>query len=194
MATYSGGLNLRGRLHLDQNTTKEINRLVDNAIAKEVRKVEKMGKQVLEELRTKATLEWFNEYNADSLLNATVYDTSVKQSGEKIVITFTSYIDIDLYKDKPSFDRWMSKYNVNLNGYGGKEAVLALQLYEGLIGLPEKWEHPNPRFGFMEPGSDGKYTNPYYIPHKDDGLQLYLETKLKAKWGNEIVKAYNKLP
>lgn len=97
---------------------------------------------------------WFGNFNSESLNAATVYHPySTLFDDGRATFVVNSYISLDKYTKKQKADEWV-KRNKNEIGdvkWESNEYVLRLQLFQGIIGLPElasarptKWINPNP--------------------------------------------------
>ena len=188
MPRYSGGMRLKANFNLNDKQMGQI----DAVIEKVVRNVERTGKEVADRLIKTYIIEWFDEYDYHSLVNSIRFTSKHKQNKNNITISINPYVDIDSYREKPSLDRWKDKWGADLST-DSKNYVLDLQFNEGIIGLPEIWTRPNPRF-FGNPNmrqtNDGKWTNPYFI-QRSTSLEDYLNNRLFDEWQNEINKAIN---
>lgn len=171
MATFSGGLKLK----LD----KVNKQLIDNIIGKEVRRVERLGKFTMRQLREQIVNEWFDEFNGESMNESTKYISSFKQSGKEVVVTITSYVDIAEYDgSRLSASRWRKKYGGDLDS---GEYVLGLQFDEGIIGLPEKATYRE----------DSHWVNNYF--HQQEPLEPLLKYQLVKQWGEAVLENNSKI-
>lgn len=121
---------------VETDIKKVTSKVIENLIKKEEKKYKEAGRKAMKEIRTSIVMEWFGEFHSASMIAATMYPypKTTKLNGNH-VIEVSSYIDIDKYDDKPRAERWKLKYG---GSTPSKEYVLGLQLYEGIIGLPEK--------------------------------------------------------
>ena len=133
----------------DVNVEQITNKVVNDILKQYENKYREAGKNAMKEIRTSIVKEWFGEYSFHSMVGATQYKSHVKYAKNSATIEIESYIDLDVYDDKPRAERWAKKYEVL--DTPSKEYVLNLQLFEGIIGLPEgsrkfpehNWTNPN---------------------------------------------------
>lgn len=118
------------------NFDKFVKEFANDVLKTDLKKYEKAGKDAVKQIREDIVNEWFGEFNSSSVNEATQYRTYSKFFDDATAkIYIRSYVDVDAYKDKPSAQRWVTKYGGNLDP---KEYVLKLQMVAGIIGLPEK--------------------------------------------------------
>ena len=120
----------------------------NDLIKNEINKYKEAGKKAMKEIRESIVDEWFGEFSSLSMNTATQYTGySTFYSSGMAKIFIHSYVDTDVYNDKPKAEKWREKWGGNMSG---REYVLDLLLKQGIIGLPEKsnlrglnWTNPN---------------------------------------------------
>lgn len=106
-------------------------------VANSLKNTKKISESEMRKTRESIVDRWFGGFDSLSMKAATVYKSRYTTSGLKGNLVVESWVEVERYNDKPSAERWVSKYG---GGKDPREYVLDLQLYEGIIGLPAKSE------------------------------------------------------
>ena len=157
-----------------------INRIIREQCRQQVDRgmtaIAKVGRDMVLEKRRELTDMWFRGFNSQSI-NDALRCTPIKQRTSMTTgtVNLMSFIDVDAYLEKPKAEAWREKYGGSTES---KLYVLRLQLYYGIIGLPEKAK--------ARPDSDWKNSSPYiYEP-----LIGVLHSELTSeKFKHDIIKA-----
>lgn len=122
-------------MDIDKSSLRKI---IQDSAKDQINLYKQAGKSAMKEIRTSIVDEWFGQFSSVSMNVATRYSASsqiVNQGNVIARVTIRSWIDIERYNPEQNAQKWKAKYG------GSKDArqyVLDLQLYQGIIGLPEK--------------------------------------------------------
>ena len=133
---------------------------------------------------------WFGEFNSASLNDATVYHPySTLFDDGKATFVVTSYISLDKYTKKQKADEWLERHKDEIGDpkWESNEYVLRLQLFQGIIGLPEiATARPN---GWIDPesGEPTRWINPK--PHVQAPLHAVITGSSEwEKWEDKVIE------
>ena len=162
-----------------------INRIIREQCRQQVDRgmtaIAKVGRDMVLEKRRELTDMWFRGFNSQSI-NDALRCTPIKQRTSMTTgtVNLMTFIDVDAYKEKTKAEKWKAKYGEDVDGelVDSKLYVLDLQLYRGIIGLPEK----------AKARPDSQWKNP--APHIYEPLADVLEQQLMNKeFKDKIIKA-----
>lgn len=95
------------------------------------------GKKAIKEIHHNIIDEWFGEYNSASMKNTIVSDyTSRMYNNGTGKIYITAYADSSRYNQEQEIQNWNERNSIGIGHDTLVEYVMALQLFEGIIGLP----------------------------------------------------------
>lgn len=174
MASYKISKNLKSNLNIN---TPELEKYVENAMSRIVRRYKAAGENAHEFLRKKYTIEWFasngfpNSYH--TMLNSLSFRSWVEQKNDdKIHIYFESYVD----EDKYNIEHTVLYQRAERGLYGQLDPmgyiVEGLQWRRGVIGLPETSEY------------NKGWSNPQF--HQFTPLRDFMRTGYASEWTDTV--------
>lgn len=128
---------------------KELQRVIDNSLAREMRIAVKAGKKALEEISQFSISQFYKGIHSGhwytSIPHANkIRETSYKQNKKYAWCDLETYIDEEEYmrltEDYYSIYGWMDRHN-GINREWGARFVIYLQWRQGIVGLPSPYPH-----------------------------------------------------
>ena len=161
----------------NKNLNDIVNDFSRETLKKEAKKYASAGKEAAREIRENIVNLWFDEYNSTSVNEATQYVPYTKILNDYAAqIIINSYVDLDVYKDKPKAEAWRSKYG---GDWDAKYYVLVyLQMTKGIIGLPEESK------AYPEHG----WTNDYFVQRSYGLRDTIFNSVLWDQWDQTVQK------
>lgn len=157
---------------------KELQKAIDNSLAREMRIAVKAGKQALEEISQFSISEFYRGANPrkhyTSIPQANkIRSLSYKQNKKYAWCDLETYIDEEEYlritENRYSIYGWLDHRN-HINHEMGARFVYNLQWFDGIVGLPSPYPHH----------SGGRL-----------GIRGYMIDEIKRRWGkltNKYIK------
>ena len=133
---------------------------------------------------------WFGKFNSESLNAATVYHPySTLFDDGRATFVVHSYISLDKYTKKKKADEWVKRHKDEIGEpkWESNEYVLRLQLFQGVIGLPEIASVR--KDGWIDPqsGKPTKWINPN--PHVQAPLHAVITNSSEwDKWEDKVIE------
>lgn len=127
---------------------KELQKVLDNELAKQIRKAASAGKKAMDELSANGVDEWYATVNAahsySSIPNSIMVEKGpIKQNSKEVWCDITMYVDegryLDLTEDVYSIYGWADRHKKSHPW--ASSFVLGLQWNDNVVGLPSPWSH-----------------------------------------------------
>lgn len=140
------------------------------------------------------TKAWFRSVGGDynSLIKALSFNYSISKptraykGRQKYKITSVAKVDFKRYREgmyNCTIEEWWNRHpeEKQRSKKSPGEYIFNLQWKEGIMGLPQQWRRPNPRFASTRTPGMGTYTNPIFIKAEQPLFEyLYGGDPLKA--------------
>lgn len=152
---------------------KELQKVLDNELAKQIRKVASAGKKAMDDLSVKGVDEWYATVNAahsySSIPNSIKVEKGpIKQNTKEVWCDITMCVDeghyLGLTEDVYSIYGWADRHKKNHPW--ASSFVLNLQWTENIVGLPSPYAHIS----------------------GDGSLQDYMKHYLQLNWEDTVNK------
>ena len=169
MATYTHGIKINN---------KALEKYIENLTAQTVRRAQRVGELVNQELRRESVIEWFNgngfsrnESWYTMLKSLDYFPTKINTRNGITSLTFISYINPEKYRiEHTSLYRQKDKYTGISNPF--EYIVGTLQWEQGIIGLPQS-------------SSVGDWVNSYFY-QANKNLRDFTMDKYKYTWRKRL--------
>lgn len=170
---------------------QSIKSFANEMLASEIDRYAVAGKKAMVLIHRDIIGEWFGEYNAESMQHAinehtVTYVTRLyadKDGNPYGRITLQGYVDSLYYNQFQEIHNWNKRNDIGQSHDDLVEFVMYLQLYQGIIGLPERGVRKLPKytwiFGRGHIDGDGRWVNDNFI--QKTPLLSYI--KESAQWG-----------
>ena len=152
---------------------KELQKIIDNELARQIRKVATAGKKAMDELSSRGIDEWYMTVNSahsySSIPNSIKVEKGpIRQDRKTVWCDITMYADeghyLALTEDVYNIYGWADRHKKQ--HVWAADFVLDLQWNQNIVGLPSPYAHIS----------------------GDGSLKSYMETFLKLNWDDTVNK------